>query len=790
MTAKGDGTVRSDALLVQLREAALGEYEVMGEVGRGGMAVVYLAHDLSLDRKVALKVISPDVRRLGEELAERFRREARISASLHHPHIIPIHAVKESGDLLFFVMPFVMGRTLESVIAETGPLPVAMVHTILNQVGGALDYAHRHDVIHRDVKPGNIMLDQEGWAVVTDFGIAKVTTAEGLTQTGSAVGTTAYMSPEQCTGQEVTGASDQYALGVVAYEMLTGRNPFEAPTAVALMYKHVNMAPEPLRTAAPGCPPVIADTVMRMLEKDPADRWPQLADALAALGVVPAAETHAVRTRMLELARSSTAQAIVDRFRTPRSPVPSSRLSGRDIRGRAGRLASRPASTVGRGFWRLPSSRTLAWAVPSVAVVLALFAWGAWWADRGPEVVPTDALPTTPSTPPATPPQPGDLGIHVVPPDRVLAVGDTLALPGRLVDAQGDPVDASAVEWRSLRPDVATVSSDGLVTATGPGAAEVTANVGGRTYAVTVTVAPPPAGPLPAPGPPEVASVAIAPASTRLPVGETFGFQATPRDAEGRPVPDRGVQWVSSDPAVARVSGSGVVTALSAGTARIGATSDGRTATATVTVTAPPPPPPRVASVAVQPANASLDVSGSVRLSVAVRDAGGNLLADRQTRWTSSDERIATVSPAGEVSGRAAGVVTITATSGDASGAAVLVVREAAPPPAPTAAARPEIEALLGAYARALQDEDLSAARGLYPGMSADEERNWTGFFANVRDLRVSIALRDLTLDGDEADAAVAMTLVYRDTRQQERTNTLGMTLRRQDGAWRIMRIR
>ncbi|MCH7775077.1 MAG: protein kinase, partial [Gemmatimonadetes bacterium] len=171
------GALSKDQILDALRETTLGEYEILTELGRGGMAVVYLAHDLALDRKVAIKVMSPELRLMGEQVVERFNREARTAAKLSHPSIIPIYAVRQTQDLTYFVMKFIQGRSLESVMREEERLPTDVVQTILSQVGSALDYADRNGVIHRDVKPGNVMLDEEGWAVVTDFGIAKAVEA-------------------------------------------------------------------------------------------------------------------------------------------------------------------------------------------------------------------------------------------------------------------------------------------------------------------------------------------------------------------------------------------------------------------------------------------------------------------------------------------------------------------------------------------------------------------------------------------------------------------------------------
>src|ERR1041385_5733974 len=268
----GSKDMAGDALLDALRQATLGEYEILSELGRGGMASVYLAHDIALDRKVAIKVLAPALLLMGEGMVERFKREARTAAALSHPHIIPIYAVKESEHVLYFVMKYVQGRALDTVIRDVGTLPIAMVQTILAQVGDALGYAHRHGVIHRDIKSANIMLDEDGRAVVTDFGIAKVVQAEGLTMTGVTVGTPTYMSPEQCATHEVTGASDQYSLGVVAYEMLTGRLPFEGDSTMSVMYAHFNERPRPVAELRPDSPPNLGAGVLRMLEKRSEER--------------------------------------------------------------------------------------------------------------------------------------------------------------------------------------------------------------------------------------------------------------------------------------------------------------------------------------------------------------------------------------------------------------------------------------------------------------------------------------------------------------------------------------
>ncbi|HJQ19931.1 MAG TPA: protein kinase [Gemmatimonadaceae bacterium] len=357
-----------------LRTATIGEYEILRELGRGGMATVYLAHDLSLDRKVAIKVMSPALLD-SEGAAERFKREAKTAGNLSHPHIIAIHAVKQSGDLLYFVMKFVEGRSLDSVIREQGALPVAMVIQILTEVSGALAYAHRKGVVHRDMKPANIMLDDDGWAVVTDFGIAKVTQQQGLTLTGATVGTPAYMSPEQCTSKDVTGQSDQYSLGIVGYELLTGRVPFSAESMMEMFLQHMNDAPAPLRDARPDCPPRLAQILERMMAKQPKDRFPNLDEVTNALSALQKPEAReATRTSIMAIARASQAVRASE-IAAPASPIPIG--------------TKRPAAPA-----RAPRGRILAAGVTSVLVVAAA---AGWFAMRG-RTATTEAPPRASST--------------------------------------------------------------------------------------------------------------------------------------------------------------------------------------------------------------------------------------------------------------------------------------------------------------------------------------------------------------------------------------------------------
>jgi len=267
-------------------------YEVEREIGRGGMAVVYRARDTRLNRTVAVKVLPPELA-YRTDIRARFLHEAQTAARLNHPNIVAIFAVDERAELVYFVMALVDGGSVGDRLKRDGAFPVAEARGILRQVADALAYAHVHGVVHRDIKPDNILIDAaSGRAMVTDFGIARAT-QEGdtrLTATGTAVGTPAYMSPEQCSGDRaIDGRSDLYSLGAVAYAMLTGAPPFTGTSAPSVMMKHVMERPVPLRDRRPQIPDDLDRIVMRLLEKDPADRFASGAALVAALDGAPVA---------------------------------------------------------------------------------------------------------------------------------------------------------------------------------------------------------------------------------------------------------------------------------------------------------------------------------------------------------------------------------------------------------------------------------------------------------------------------------------------------------------------
>jgi serine/threonine-protein kinase len=256
-----------------LQTALAGQYFLERELGRGGMGVVYLAREVRLDRPVAIKVLPPALA-CQEHLRARFLREARTAAGLSHPHIVQIHRVDEAGEFVYLAMGYVDGGTLaERLRARGGTLPAAEVVRILREVGWALAYAHARGVVHRDVKPDNILLDREsGRALVTDFGIAHVSDvapADRLTGEGLVMGTALYMSPEQAAGEPIDGRSDLYSLGVVAYQALAGRPPFEADSAHALLARHLTQEPPALPATVPAR---LARVVRQCLAKRPDER--------------------------------------------------------------------------------------------------------------------------------------------------------------------------------------------------------------------------------------------------------------------------------------------------------------------------------------------------------------------------------------------------------------------------------------------------------------------------------------------------------------------------------------
>jgi len=281
----------------------VGQYQIKAEVGRGGMATVYRGYQPSLNRAVAVKVLAGELAR-DPDFRQRFQREAHAVAQLAHPHILPVYDFGEdpATGVVYLVTQFVDGGTLLGRMSS-GPMPPTEAARIAAQIARALAFAHAVGVIHRDIKPGNVLMTSDGNSLLSDFGIAKIMAETRMTRTGTSLGTPAYMSPEQAQGMTVDHRSDIYALGVMLYEMLAGTLPFQADTPVALLHQHVATPPPPLRERVPGISRTLEKIVMRALAKNPDDRYATAGEFAAALE----AEATGERKRLgLRLGRKET----------------------------------------------------------------------------------------------------------------------------------------------------------------------------------------------------------------------------------------------------------------------------------------------------------------------------------------------------------------------------------------------------------------------------------------------------------------------------------------------------
>ncbi len=722
-----------EALLHALRDATLGEYEVLGELGRGGMASVYVAHDIALDRRVAIKVMSPTLFE-GEAMVERFKREARTAASLSHPHIIPIYAVRESEHLVFFVMKLIEGRPLDSIIKELGPLPIPMVQAILQQVGGALGYAHRRNVVHRDVKPANIMIDVDGWPVVADFGIAKVAEKQGLTITGATIGTPSYMSPEQCAAKEVTGASDQYSLGVVAYEMLTGRLPFRAESIVQLMYAHFHEVPAPVATVRRDCPLELGTAVMRMLEKEQERRFSDIESAVGAMGAAPLAHDDPIRTQLMTLAASGPQSRMLRGLRAPTSPVPQSRPRGARVPG---------VTTSGVG-----------------------------WA--------------------------------IVPGHVAVAVDGAVQLTAKA--ATGATLVGRRISWASTNPAVATVSASGLVTAVGTGTVLITAS--SETESATATIA-------------VTAGDAARGRSVRWVAGGLVAAAAA------------ALVWLQPWRAGAVSNGGGQTLGASAesivGVAppRIAADTGPRPAaspaapiaptdSAAVTPTRVPPPtaPPRASERPPRRDSVVRDIRERTRALRERAVAAGATAADLAAGDAAARQAEALAArgqlPAARSRQLQAQTLWSQAERAALARATAPVGRlrpDSAPVrPADTAAARPPAEPartapdpqvvaaqVIGEYARALESKDMARVRRIFPGLPPERERTLRDFFQVAQGLTVRLQVTDAVRAGEGTDAGVSGEFSYRnrdDRRDYRQPVSFRATIQPGPAGWFIATMR
>ena len=329
-------TSNVELLQERLQRLIEGRYRIERLLGKGGMGAVFLAHDLTLERDVAIKVLPPDVAQ-DDQIVRRFQQEAKTSAKLDHPNIIPIYRVESEGGLNYFVMKYVAGTSLEDMLEQKQPLPVPEIQRILWEAACALGHAHQRGVVHRDVKPANIMFDHDGRAMLTDFGISKaLQAATGFTATGMIIGTPHYMAPEQAKGQTVDGRADEYSLGVVGYRMITGELPFAGDSVHTILYKHIFEEPPRAAARRADAPEPLSAAVSRAMSKDPDHRYPTMEEFATAIWpeqpvAAPTKGRSAARPRP-----KAAADAPTQITGAPTSPLPATRAKPRPQRSRTG----------------------------------------------------------------------------------------------------------------------------------------------------------------------------------------------------------------------------------------------------------------------------------------------------------------------------------------------------------------------------------------------------------------------------------------------------------------------
>jgi serine/threonine-protein kinase len=638
------------------------------------MATVYQALDLRLQRKVALKVMSPELLR-DPGMIERFQREAQIIASLHHQHIVPVHSVEHIGDVHFFELRFVEGPTLRAVLEKAGPLPVDVVRAWFAQIAEALDYAHERGVVHRDIKPGNILVELDGTAVLTDFGIAKIEQAPRQTATGLLVGTTTYMSPEQWSGEGIGPSSDQYSLGIVLYEMLTGDVPFSGNMG-QLLTSHLSETPTTLTKLRNDCPRDLARAVMRMLEKKPEVRWPSLAEAARGGQAVKPTSSDPIYAELRALAQGEGPERVL--LGSGARSTTQSGLRSTTTRIKTA-IRARPKTTVG---------------VTALAVALPL----ALLSMLGPG--PRGLDPAAP----AGSDESAGLGGPVVdsrtvpaltlsPPMLLLAEGDSASLSPLLL-SEGDTVRDPQVTWETAAADVVRVDSLGWVYAVGPGETAVRARSvnseawaeasilvgkgaaltegpgglgsGDRGSGAATDKEPVDRGAVPA-------SIAAVPDSILLEVGLLQILDPIALDRAGQRV-EAPLNVRSENPGVAEVradaNGSAIV-GVRAGRTRVLITSGGIARAIPVVVADEP-----VADVQIDPVRVDLRVGESAVFAARVETARGGTFPGQVT-WSSSRPEVAEVGPSGMVEGVGSGETRIVAAAGNRADTAIVSVRVA-----------------------------------------------------------------------------------------------------------------
>ncbi|HEX9218734.1 MAG TPA: serine/threonine-protein kinase, partial [Gemmatimonadales bacterium] len=317
-----------EGLMQRLQRLVEGKYKIERLLGKGGMGAVFLAHDLTLEREVAIKVLPPDIS-MDEHIVKRFQQEAKTSAKLDHTNIIPIYRVESEGGLNYFVMKYIAGTSLEDVLDQKQPLTIDYIQRVLWEAACALGHAHQRGVVHRDVKPANIMFDHDGRVMLTDFGISKaLQAATGFTGTGMIIGTPHYMAPEQAKGGTVNGRADEYSLAVVGYRMITGELPYTGDSVHTILYKHIFEEVPSVSAKRSDTPPFLTAAISRALSKEPDQRFPTMEEFATAVwpeqpvAVPKAGAARSHRRPPPPPTRTATADAPTEVTSAPTTPIP------------------------------------------------------------------------------------------------------------------------------------------------------------------------------------------------------------------------------------------------------------------------------------------------------------------------------------------------------------------------------------------------------------------------------------------------------------------------------------
>lgn len=632
----------SDTLLERLRVATAGTYDIAGVLGRGGMAVVFVGEDLRLRRTVAIKVMEPSLS-LIPGMAERFLEEARTLARLQHPNVIVVHDVQRSKGLNFFVMTLIEGGGVDELCHRTSPLPIDQAQWILLGASRALAFAHSERIVHRDVKPANILVNVKGDVILTDFGIAKGVDGTGLTKSGTQIGTPVYMSPEQFTGELVGPASDQYALGITAYQLLTGAPPFSGEL-YALIAAHGTRAPVPVRQLRPDCPAYLANAVMRMLEKLPQDRWPSLDDLSDVFGANLPNDGGAARralassARALHLERRNAVDALT--AQPPMSPVPTNASRSGTGHTAPSRLVtvSPPRATIfvgGSLDLRASVTSERGDAEPDIIPT---------WSSNDPAIVTVDAMGRIAGLVPGIANvrasvdggfSEAQITIESAPiarlsiptPAFTMRVDDRAQPPVSAVDVTGSTRGDVALTWQSRSTQIADVESTGVVRALHPGKAVIEVSYGNLRQLIDVTVVRRP-----------IARVLIRNVDQRLELGATRLLTVDAFDDRGVAVPAADLRWRSSAPGVIHIDSSGHALAIGQGVAQITAEIDQVTDSTEIFAVESP-----VAALELLLDRRSIEVDDELAVRLRVTDTTGGTRSAEGVRVWSSDAAVAIV---------------------------------------------------------------------------------------------------------------------------------------------------